>query len=134
MSGRPTLVGVKKYLPAAVVDVLLVLIFAALGRRSHEEASTIGGLLTTAWPFLTGLAAGWIVTLGLYRDKFDSRLAVPTGVIVWLSTLVVGMLLRVVNDQGTAFSFIVVAASFLGLFLIGWRALYQAVRKRRTLA
>ncbi len=55
---------------------------------------TIGGLLTTAWPFLTGLAAGWIVTLGLYRDKFDSRLAVPTGVIVWLSTLVVGMLLR----------------------------------------
>ncbi len=57
LSGRPTLVGVKKYLPAAVVDVLLVLIFAALGRRSHEEASTIGGLLTTAWPFLTGLAA-----------------------------------------------------------------------------
>ncbi|PTR23563.1 Protein of unknown function (DUF3054) [Rhodococcus sp. OK519] len=124
----------KKYLPAAVVDILFVAIFAALGRRSHEEASTIGGLLTTAWPFLTGLAAGWLATLALYRDKFDPRLMVPTGVIVWLSALVVGMLLRVVSDQGTAFSFVLVAASFLALFLIGWRALYQAVRKRRTLA
>ncbi|MBM4639300.1 DUF3054 family protein [Rhodococcus hoagii] len=124
----------KKYLPAAVVDVLLVLIFAALGRRSHEEASTIGGLLTTAWPFLTGPRGGLDRHARPVPDKFDSRLAVPTGVIVWLSTLVVVMLLRVVSDQGTAFSFIVVAASFLGLFLIGWRALYQAVRKRRTLA
>lgn len=121
----------KKYLPAAAVDILLVLVFAALGRRSHDEGVDVAGLFTTAWPFLTGLAAGWVITLGLYRDKFDPRLVVPTGVIAWLSTLVFGMLLRVVSDQGTAFSFIVVAASFLAVFLIGWRAIYQAVRKRR---
>lgn len=121
----------KKYLPAAAVDVLFVLIFAALGRRSHEEGLDLGGLATTAWPFLAGLAAGWLVTVGLYREKFDPRLVVPTGVIAWLSTLVFGMVLRTVSGQGTAFSFILVAASFLALFLIGWRAIYQVVRKRR---
>jgi len=122
---------VKKYLPAAVVDILFILTFAAAGRNSHEEAASIGGLLTTAWPFLAGLGIGWLITLGLYRDKFDPRLIVPTGVITWLSALVFGMLLRVVSGQGTAFSFILVAASFLALFLIGWRALYQAARRRR---
>ncbi|MBM4640915.1 DUF3054 family protein [Rhodococcus hoagii] len=114
----------KKYLPAAVVDVLLVLIFAALGRRSHEEASTIGGLLTTAWPFLTvsrragssRSACTGTSSIRGWRYRRRDRLAVDSGG---------RMLLRVVSDQGTAFSFIVVAASFLGLFLIGWRALYQ---------
>ncbi|QCQ92630.1 DUF3054 domain-containing protein [Rhodococcus sp. SGAir0479] len=121
----------KKYLPAAVVDILFVLIFAALGRRSHEEALDVAGFATTAWPFLAGLAAGWLVTVGLYRDKFDPRLVVPTGVIAWLSTLVLGMVLRAASGQGTAFSFMLVAATFLALFLIGWRAIAQAVRKRR---
>ena len=127
-------VVVKKYLPAAVIDVLLVLAFAAAGRSSHEEAASIGGLLTTAWPFLFGVAAGWLITLALYRDKFDPRLTVPTGVVVWASALVFGMLMRVLVGQGTAFSFILVAASFLALFLIGWRALYQTRRSRRPLA
>ena len=122
----------KKYLPAAVADILLVIVFATLGRRSHEEGLDLPGVLTTAWPFLTGLAVGWLVTLGLYRDKFDPRLVVPTGVIAWLSTLLIGMLLRVLVGQGTAFSFILVAASFLALFLIGWRALYQTLRSRRA--
>ena len=122
----------KKYLPAAVADILLVIVFATLGRRSHEEGLDLQGVLTTAWPFLTGLAVGWLVTLGLYRDKFDPRLVVPTGVIAWLSTLVIGMLLRVLVGQGTAFSFILVAASFLALFLLGWRALYQTLRSRRA--
>jgi hypothetical protein len=37
-------------------------------------------------------------------------------------TLVVGMVLRrVVFDDGTAWSFVVVATLFLALFLIGWR-------------
>jgi hypothetical protein len=33
------------------------------------------------------------------------------------------MVLRVVAGQGTAFAFVVVALVFLGLFLLGWRAL-----------
>ena len=46
----------------------------------------------------------------------------PTGVVVWLSTVAIGMTLRVIAGQGTAVAFIAVALGFLGLFLLGWRA------------
>ena len=41
----------------------------------------------------------------------------------WLGAVALGMVLRVVSGQGTAFAFIVVALAFLGLFLLGWRML-----------
>ncbi|QHE70691.1 hypothetical protein GFS60_04276 [Rhodococcus sp. WAY2] len=123
---------VKKFLPALVVDVVLVVVFCAIGRRSHDEANALTGLAITAWPFLSGLAVGWAATVALYRDKFDAVLIVPTGLLVWFSTLVVGMLLRVVSGQGTAFSFILVAGTVLAVFLLGWRAVARAVTKVRT--
>ncbi|MDF3305469.1 DUF3054 domain-containing protein [Rhodococcus sp. ACS1] len=122
----------KKYLPALALDVVLVIVFCAIGRRSHDEANALTGLATTAWPFLSGLAVGWLATVALYRDKFDAFLIVPTGIVVWLSTLVVGMLLRVVSGQGTAFSFIIVAGTVLAVFLLGWRAVAKIVTKARA--
>lgn len=122
----------KKYAPALAVDVVLVLVFCAIGRQSHDETNALAGLATTAWPFLSGLVVGWIAAVALYRDKFDAFRVVPTGVIVWLSTLAIGMVLRVVSDQGTAFSFVLVAGTVLALFLLGWRALFAAVSKART--
>ncbi|MFC9554575.1 DUF3054 domain-containing protein [Rhodococcus sp. NPDC056960] len=122
----------KKYLPALAIDVVLVIVFCAIGRRSHDEANALTGLATTAWPFLTGLAIGWIATVALYRDKFDAFLLVPTGIVVWLSTLVVGMLLRVVSGQGTAVSFIIVAGTVLAVFLLGWRAVAKVVTRTRA--
>jgi hypothetical protein len=123
---------VKKYLPALALDVVLVIVFCAIGRRSHDEANALTGLATTAWPFLTGLAVGWLATVALYRDKFDAFLIVPTGIAVWLSTLVVGMLLRVVSGQGTAFSFVLVAGTVLAVFLLGWRAVAKIVTRSRA--
>ncbi|EOM76321.1 hypothetical protein Rrhod_2322 [Rhodococcus rhodnii LMG 5362] len=117
---------------ALVADVILVIVFAAVGRRSHGEANALAGLATTAWPFLLGLLVGWIAVIALYRDKFDPLLVLPTGVIVWLSTLVVGMLARVVSGQGTALSFVLVAGTVLAVFLIGWRAIAGVVRRRAT--
>ena len=122
----------KKFLPALAIDVVLVIVFCAIGRRSHDEANALTGLATTAWPFLTGLAVGWLATVALYRDKFDAFLIVPTGIVVWLSTLVVGMLLRVVSGQGTAFSFVLVAGTVLAVFLLGWRAVAKIVTKSRA--
>ena len=122
----------KKYLPALALDVVLVIVFCAIGRRSHDEANALTGLATTAWPFLSGLAVGWLATVALYRDKFDAFLIVPTGIVVWLSTLVVGMLLRVVSSQGTAFSFIIVAGTVLAVFLVGWRAVAKIATKARA--
>ena len=46
---------------AAVLDAACVLLFVLVGRRSHEEASALAGVARTAWPFLGGLAAGWLV-------------------------------------------------------------------------
>lgn len=124
--------SVKKYAPFLLIDAILVIVFCAIGRRTHEEANALAGLAKTSWPFLTGLVIGWAATLALYRDKFNAVLLLPTGIVVWLSTVVVGMILRVLSGQGTQFSFIVVATLVLGAFLLGWRALAPLVARIRT--
>ncbi|MEU1983669.1 DUF3054 domain-containing protein [Nocardia sp. NPDC019395] len=120
-----------RWLGPIVADSLLVVLFCAIGRRSHEEA-VLTGLLHTVWPFAAGLAVGWIAVFLLDRGRrgdepFAGSRIRPTGLVVWLSTLVVGMALRVVSGQGTAFSFIVVATLVLALFLLGWRAAVRVI-------
>jgi peptidoglycan/LPS O-acetylase OafA/YrhL len=101
------------------VDAACVLVFCAVGRRSHAEGLTVAGIAETAWPFLTGAAVGWLVSRGWRRP---TALA-PTGLAVWLCTVAVGMLLRKASSQGVAASFIVVASLVTALLLLGWRAL-----------
>ncbi|HEY0936425.1 MAG TPA: DUF3054 domain-containing protein [Trebonia sp.] len=104
---------------AAVLDLGCVLLFVAIGRASHTKGESLAGIASTAWPFLVGLGAGWIAARAWRRP-----LAVaPAGLTVWLGTVALGMVLRVVSGQGTAVAFIVVALAFLGLFLLGWRLL-----------
>ena len=100
-----------------LADTCLVLAFVIIGRASHHASGGLAGLASTAWPFLAGVAAGEL----LARSWRRPAAIVPTGVIVWLSTVIVGMTLRVVAGQGTAVAFIAVALAFLGLFLLGWR-------------
>ena len=106
------------------IDVVAVVAFCAVGRRSHAEASSIAGLAGTVWPFLAGLAVGWLVVSAMHRDPIA---LVPGGVLIWLSTLTVGMILRVVSGQGTALSFIVVAGVVLGTFLLGSRGIGRLI-------
>ncbi|HEY7815491.1 MAG TPA: DUF3054 domain-containing protein [Nakamurella sp.] len=115
---------------AAVIDALLVLVFAAVGRGSHGE-NVLVGLAGTAWPFLLGLLVGWSVGLLVYRGRFEAMRVAPAGVVIWAGTLVLGMLARVLSGQGTAPSFIVVAGVVLALFLLGWRALAALLDRRR---
>ena len=51
----------------------------------------------------------------------------PTGVVVWVCTIVVGMLLRKATSQGVAPSFIVVASLVTAALLLGWRAVARLV-------
>ncbi len=74
---------------------------------------------STAWPFLAGLAGGWLAARAWRRP---SGTPLPAGVGAWLGTAALGMVFRVVSGQGTAVAFVLVALAFLGLFLLyGWR-------------
>ena len=115
---------------AVVLDVACVLVFVIIGRASHGEG--LADVASTAWPFLAGLAGGWLATAGLagrqaWRQPF--RLW-PAGVGAWLGAVVLGMAFRVVSGQGTAPAFVGVALVFLGLFLLGWRVLARLLPGR----
>lgn len=113
---------------SAGVDVALVVIFVLIGRGNHNEGFSPVGLVTTLWPFLAGLAIGWVVTRAWRRP----RRVVWTGIGLWIATVAAGMLLRAASGQGTAFSFIVVATLVLGIFLVGWRAIAAIAARRRA--
>ena len=110
------------------IDVIGVLVFCAVGRRSHAEGLTITGVAETAWPFLAGTVVGWVVS----RAWRQPTAVAPTGVIVWLSTVVVGMLLRKVSSAGVAASFVVVASTVTAILLLGWRAGVGLSLRRRS--
>ena len=97
-----------------VVDLLLVGVFAVIGRLSHYGTLTAGGWWTTAWPFLAGTLLAWTVLVGTRRPPA----AITSGVVVWVGALVGGMLLRQVSGQGTATAFVVVATLVLGALLV----------------
>jgi MFS-type transporter involved in bile tolerance (Atg22 family) len=110
------------------VDVVCVLVFCAIGRRSHGEGLSIAGVAATAWPFLTGTVVGWLASRAWQRPTP----VVPTGVVVWLFTVVIGMLLRKASSAGVAASFVVVAASVTAVLLLGWRAATALTLRRRS--
>ena len=115
---------------AAALDAALILVFVLIGRRNHEEALALGGIALTAWPFLVGAAAGWLVTRA-WRSPF--RLW-PTGTVIWAATVGGGMVLRLASGQGVQLAFVIVAALTLAAMLLGWRlvALFVTRRSRRT--
>ena len=113
---------------AGVVDLVLVIAFAAIGRASHDEdALAIAGLWTTAWPFLAGLAIGWTIALA-WRAPIEP---VRTGLPVWAVTVVGGMILRAASGQGVQVAFVIVAAIVLLVFLVGWRLIARLVGRLR---
>lgn len=113
-----------------LIDLVLVGVFAAIGRASHAEALTGDGVLRTALPFVGGTLLVWIWFV-LKRQQFTP---LREGVFVWAATLVLGMVFRVLIGDGTAPAFIAVAGATLALFLIGWRAVWWLATRRRPVA
>jgi hypothetical protein len=108
---------------AAAADFCCVLAFVIIGRGSHAQGESLSGITSTAWPFLAGLAGGWLATRAWRRPEA----LVPAGVGAWLGAAGLGMILRVAAGQGTAVAFVGVALAFLGLFLLGWRLVARLV-------
>ncbi|WP_210438556.1 DUF3054 domain-containing protein [Nocardioides xinjiangensis] len=96
------------------VDLLLVGVFAVLGRYSHHGAVTVDGWWQTAWPFLAGTLLAWAALAASRRPPA----AVGSGIVVWIGALVGGMVLRQASGQGTALAFVVVATLVLGALLV----------------
>lgn len=111
---------------ALLADAAAILAFAAVGRRSHAEGVTVAGVLATAWPFLSGTAVGWVIVRG-WRKPTSLR---PTGLVVWLSTLVVGMVLRKLVSATVVPSFVVVAACATAILVLGWRGVVAVLARR----
>lgn len=106
-------------------DLVCVLVFAALGRASHDEGATLAGYAETAWPFVAGLVVGWAITRASLRGWPQVMWHTAP---IWLGTVIVGMALRALTDQGTALPFVAVAALVLGLLFFGWRGLVTTMQ------
>ncbi|XVX21983.1 DUF3054 domain-containing protein [Actinomycetota bacterium] len=119
-------------LAAYLTDLVLVGLFAMMGRAAHDEGLTLAGWFQTAWPFLVGLGLGWVAAAALPSRPLPWHLS--PGLVAWLSTVVVGMLIRALTGAGTALPFVAVAFTVVGLFLLGWRLVVRLVDFLRSWA
>jgi len=107
-------------------DTAVVAIFVLIGRNEHNSASQITGYLATVAPFLMAIAVAWSIPI-----VRRAPITPTSGLIVWLSVVVLGMTFRsVIFDGGTATPFVVVATIFNGVFLLGWRLFAQSRARR----
>lgn len=118
-----------RYLPAVVVDTVLVLVFAVIGRASHDQDPL--GFLLTAWPFLVALLGGHALA-ALVPARPRRPWSLGWGLIVWIVAVGGGMLLRVASADTAETPFIIVAALVLAAMLLGWRLIALLVRRYRA--
>ncbi|ACU53742.1 conserved hypothetical protein [Acidimicrobium ferrooxidans DSM 10331] len=109
-------------------DIVATLIFVVIGRHAHGHSEQLIGVWRTWWPFLVGTLVGFL----LVRRRTGQ--VWPGGIVVWASTVTLGMVLRLLSHQGVVWLFVAVAGSFLGLFLVGPRlawALWRRIQPRQ---
>ncbi len=99
------------------------------GRNTHEPDGTAWVLLAIAWPF--ALSAG-VAHVGLTLSGRRTSRVWPEGVIVLAVTYALGMILRGVSGRGLAAGFLVVAAIFLAVTMLGWRGVAHLASRKRT--
>lgn len=118
-------------LPIALVcaiDVLVVIVFATMGRLSHDlDLFRDGGVLATAWPFLVSL----LVALAITRVWKAPLQLWPHAIVLWLITVGGGLALRVASGETAELPFIIVAVLVLALGLIGWRIVARVIIRLR---
>ena len=120
----------KKTLLWLGIDVLLVLLFAFQGRSAHESKNSIIGILDTAWPFLVGLAVGWLITRQWKMTTGGLPVTFqiwPASIMLVLVTWAIGLLMRSLSGDTNAGAFPLVALGFLLLMMVGWRIVWGSI-------
>lgn len=108
-------------------------VFVAIGRIEHAHGFALAGYVNALWPFLIGLAAGWLLTAGVSaarRVPWEPQ-QLWVGAVCVVTVVAVGMALRWVSGQEVALAFVIVATVSNVLLLIGWR-LVVLLASRRT--
>lgn len=118
----------KSWIPPLLIDLVLVILFAALGRRSHAEGLDVAGILGTAAPFLIAL----LVFSGITVVWRQPHRLWPHGVVLWVGTVALGLILRVVFGATAAVPFIIVATIVLGILLLGRRLVGTMIQRRKV--
>lgn len=107
-----------------VADLLVVVVFSVAGRVTHGLSPL--GILSTALPFLLAAilasTVAWKFSMSFWK----------TGLLVWLTTALLGMAFRLVLGGGFALAFLLVALGVLGLLHLGWRAFRLVKKKARN--
>ncbi|QGU08515.1 hypothetical protein COCCU_13080 [Corynebacterium occultum] len=113
-----------------MLDVLAIALFALLARMAHQSEDmplNFNGWLSTLWPFLIGVALSWVLILVL---KWEGRLLVPAGVSAWVITVLTGLVIWSIRNEGIPhWSFIMVATIMSGVLMLGWRGVAKVSRK-----
>ena len=115
-------------MPWLLLDVAWLVAFAALGRRSHDEAQTLQGVAAVAWPFLAGYAVG-AIALRLGRAPRSVGRVIP----VWALTVAIALAIRTIEKgRLPELGFVIVAAAFTGVGMVAWRLVALLVCRRRS--
>lgn len=107
---------------AWLIDVVAVAVFVLIGRHSHGEDGA--GFALTFLPFFAALQVGWLLRSGRHPIAI-----VASGVTLWLTTVILGLLLRVATGDDAPPPFVIVTTLVLGAFLVGWRAIAALIRR-----
>jgi hypothetical protein len=137
MTTRPTTIQApgRRTLALLAGDIVVFLVFAAIGRRSHSAAAGIGELTEialTAAPFILGwlAAAPW---LGAFGGAAAGRPATMLRVTLasWVAALAVGAVVRaLIIGRFSPPSFYLVTFLVALLLLAGWRGAFAWVEGR----
>lgn len=103
-------------------DALAIALFALLARVAHRSKDmplTVGGWLSTLWPFLLGVALAWGgLALGRRLSLWGSMIA------AWPCTVIVGLGIWGLRHGAVPhWSFIIVATVTSGMLMAAWRFL-----------
>lgn len=108
-----------------VWDIVATLTFVVIGMHAHGHRLALSAVATVWWPFAAGLGVGWLLARSRAGEFW------PGGAVVWLTTLGLGMVLRLATHQGVVWLFVAVAGFFLAVFLLTPRLLAAMVVRRR---
>lgn len=118
-----------------IADVLAIAVFALLARIAHQTEEmplNFVGWLSTLWPFVIGVIVAAAV---LAAAKWAGERLWPSGVVAWVITVVVGLVIWGIRNAAVPhWSFIIVATVMSGILMLGWRVIARVVLRRRVAA